>query len=124
VRHGLIAAGLLASCASPGAPPRPDPLEGAVPAVIVHPTPQSRAALLQAVTDALGAQPLLAEDALVRESVLIIERRHLEGREQSMPERFRLFKVADQCVLVHERTGRRSPLVETRCAEAPAPVPK
>jgi hypothetical protein len=123
VRHGLIAAGLLASCASSPAP-RPDPLEGAVPAVIVHPTPQSRAALLQAVTDALGAQPLLAEDALVRESVLIIERRHLEGRERSMPERFSLFKVADQCVLVHERTGRRSLLVQTRCAEAPAPVPK
>jgi hypothetical protein len=80
--------------------------------------------LLQAVTDALGVQPLLAEDALVRESVLIIERRHLEGRERSMPEHFRLFKIADQCVLVHERTGRRSSLVETRCAEAPAPVPK
>jgi hypothetical protein len=79
VRHGLIAAGLLASCASPGAPPM---------------------------------------------SMLIIERRHLEGRERSMPERFRLFKVADQCVLVHERTGQRSLLVETRCAEAPAPVPK
>jgi hypothetical protein len=116
-------AALLASCASsPG--PRPDSLEGAVPAVIVEPTPRSRAALLQAVTDALGIQPLLADDALVHESVLIIERRHLEGREQSMPERFRLFKVGDRCVLMFERTGQRSPLVETRCAEAPEPAAK
>jgi len=91
-----------------------------VPALIVDPTPQSRAALLQAVTDALGVQPLLADDALLRESALLIERRHLEGRERSMPERFQLFRVGDRCVLVHERTGQRSPLVETRCAEARA----
>jgi hypothetical protein len=123
LKRGLIAAGLLASCASPGGP-RPDSLEGAVAAVIVGPTPQSRAALLQAVTDGLGVQPLLADDALLRENVLIIERRHLDGREKSTPERFRLFKVADRCVLVHERTGQRSPLVETRCAEAPAQVVK
>ena len=117
MRRGLLAA-LLASCASSG--PRPDSFEGALPAVIVDPTPQSRAALLQAVTDALGQEPLLAGDALTRGPVLLIERRHIEGRERGLPERFLLFKAGARCVLVFERTGQRSPLVETRCAEAAA----
>ena len=115
---GAAVAALLASCVSSG--PRPDSLEGAVAAVIVEPTPQSRAALLQAVTDALGQEPLLAGDALTSESALLIERRHLEGRERGLPDRFLLFKVGARCVLVFERTGQRSPLVETRCAAAPA----
>ena len=115
---GALLAVLLASCASSG--PRPDSLEGAAPAVIVEPTPQSRAALLQAVTDALGQQPLLAAEALTREPVLLIERRHIEGRERALPDRFLLFKAGARCVLVFERTGQRSPLVETRCAEATA----
>lgn len=117
MRRALLAA-LFWSCASGG--PRPDALEGAVPAVVVEPTAQSRAALLQAVTDALGQEPLLAEGALTRESVLIVERRHLDGRERGLPERFLLFKAGARCVLVFERTGQRSPLVETRCAGAPA----
>ena len=116
----VAAAALLASCATAG--PRPDSLEGAVAAVIVEPTPQSRAALLQAVTDALGQEPLLADDALTRESTLIVERRHLEGRERGRPDRFLLFKAGGRCVLMHESTGQRSPLVATRCAEAPAPA--
>ena len=120
MKRGLLAAALLAACAASG--PRPDSLEGAVAAVIVEPTPQSRAALLQAVTDALGQEPLLADDAFTRESALIVERRHLEGRERALPDRFLLFKVAARCVLVYERTGQRSPLVDTRCAEARAPA--
>jgi len=113
-------AALLASCASAG--PRPDSLEGAVPAVIVDPTPQSRAALLQAVTDALGQEPLLADDALTRERTLLIERSHLDGRERGAPERFVLMNVRDRCVLVYERTGQRSRLVETRCIAAADPA--
>ncbi len=116
--RGLIAAGLLASCASSGAP-RPTAAEEGVPAVIVDPTPGSRAALLQAVTDLLdGAQPLLADDALTRESTLLIERRHLEGRDRGTPEHFRLLRIGAQCVLVRESTGQRSVLVETKCAPA------
>jgi len=118
VRPALLGALLLASCASSG--PRPDSLDGAVAAVIVEATPQSRAALLQAVTDALGQEPLLADDALTRDSTLLIERRHLEGRERALPDRFLLFKAGARCVLVHQRTGQRSPLVATRCVEAPA----
>lgn len=112
--RGLLAA-LLASCASPGA--QKPPLDG-VPAVIIDPTPQGRAALLQAVTDLLdGAQPLLAEDALTKESTLLIGRRRLEGRDTGTPERFLLRKIGAQCVLLRERTGRQAVLVETRCAE-------
>lgn len=108
-------AALLASCASPGlqrAPP------DGVPAVIVEQTPEGRASLLQAVTDLLeGVQPLLAADALTRESTLLLGRRRLEGRDTSEPDRFLLRKVGVQCVLLRERTGRQAVLVETRCTE-------
>jgi hypothetical protein len=99
--RGLIAAGLLASCATPGGK---RPAEEGVPAVIV--------------TDALGVEPLLADDALTRGGTLIIERRHLEGRERALPEKFQLLKIGERCVIVHERTGQRSPLVQTKCTEA------
>jgi len=97
-----------------------------VPATIVNPTRESRAALLEAVRSALGgASVTLADDALTRENVLVLERtprrdaagRRLQGRELSMPERFTLVKSGGACVLVHERTGRRFPLEHTDCAE-------
>jgi len=95
---------------------------------IVNPTPRSRAALAQAVRDALDGVPVvLADDALTRESTLVLERaRHLDpeghraqGRELGRPEKFTLFKTGADCVLVHERTGRRLPLVATECAAVP-----
>jgi hypothetical protein len=99
--------------------------EADAPAVIIHPTADSRAALLRAVVTALdGAQVTLADDALTHESILLIERaRRLDpsgllanGRELGMPERFRLVKSGGQCVLVHERSGRRAVLAATECA--------
>ena len=104
---------LLAACATAAQPI--GVAEPGAPAVIVEPTPQSRAALLQAVTDAVGVQPLLADDALTTGSTLLLERRHLLGRDTSTPERFRLVKSGDRCLLVHDRTGRSVALVETRC---------
>ena len=98
----------------------------AVPARIVNPTAGSRAALLEAVRTALGGAPVtLADDALTRESVLVIERapkrdaagRRLQGREVVMPERLRLVKSGDGCVLIHERTARSFPLAHTECVE-------
>jgi len=95
------------------------------PAVIVTPTAESRAALTQAVSAALNGAPVtLADDALTRESVLTIERTQrrdangllLNGRELGTPERFLLVKSGDQCVLVHERTGKRITLTATACA--------
>jgi hypothetical protein len=97
-----------------------------VPALIVNPTAESRAALLQAVRSALnGASVTLADEALTGESTLAIERtvrrdaagRRVQGRELGLPERFRLVKSGGSCVLVHERTGRRSVLDHTQCVE-------
>jgi hypothetical protein len=102
--------------------------EADAPAVIIHPTADSRAALLRAVGAALdGAQVTLADDALTHESILLIERaRRLDpsgllanGRELGMPERFRLVKSGGQCVLVHERSGKRAVLAATECAPGP-----
>jgi hypothetical protein len=95
--------------------------------VIVRPTAASRAALARAVSAALdGVKVTLADDALTRESVLVLEHtprrdpygRPLSGRDLGMPERFQLLKRGDQCVLVHERTGRRTTLLATSCVAA------
>jgi hypothetical protein len=92
--------------------------------VITEPSPSSRAELEQAVSAALnGATVSLRDDALTRENTLVVERiRHrdpsgllIEGRDLGAPERFRLVKNGDQCVLVHEKTGRRFPLSQTTC---------
>jgi hypothetical protein len=86
-----------------------------VPAVITDPTADSRA---------LHGEPLtLADDALTRDSTLIVERVRprdengapLLGRDTGRPERFRLVKEGSQCVLVHEGTGERYPLESTTC---------
>jgi hypothetical protein len=97
-----------------------------LPALISNPTPESRASLLQAVRSALNGAPVtLADDALTRESTLLIERAirrdaarlRMQGREVSPPERFQLVKSGGACVLVHERTGRRFTLEHTSCVE-------
>jgi hypothetical protein len=95
------------------------------PAVVVQPSPASRAALASAVSMALkGAALTLADDALTRDGVLIIERSRLRdprglpvyGRDYGEPERFHLVKSGDLCVLVHERSGARYELAATTCA--------
>lgn len=98
-----------------------------VPAVVVNPTPRSRAALSAAVGAALGGAPVtLAEDALTTAPVLQVEpmvRRDaaglpLDGRERRRPERFGLVKSGPACVLVHEPDGTRYPLADTDCVPA------
>ena len=86
-----------------------------VPAVIDKPTAESRAELAQAVSSALNGAPVrLADDALTRDSLLIIEKPHT-GRDMDKPEHFRLLKSGMHCVLVHERTGKRTTLASTTC---------
>jgi hypothetical protein len=77
------------------------------------------------MSDALGGVPVtLAEDALTRESTVVLERaRHrddrglpVQGRELGAPERFQLVKSGADCVLVHERSGKRFTLKETACS--------
>jgi hypothetical protein len=115
---GACALALLAACRTSST--RPD-----VPAVVAEPGAQARAELAAAVSSALGGVPVrLADDALTRESTLVLERaKHrdasglpVQGREMGTPERFHLVKSGPDCVLIHEGSGRRFSLHETTCA--------
>ena len=76
---GIVLAGCQARAA------RPD-----VPAHVNNPTAESRAELLRVVRDALnGSEVTLADDALTKDSLLIIEPKHLTGRDLRRPEHFR-----------------------------------
>jgi hypothetical protein len=99
------------------------------PAVIAAHTEQSRAELARVVSEAFNGQPVtLADDALTRESVLMIERRTppgpqgraATGRTLEAPEQFRLVLRGTRCVLVHVADGREWELAETQCVPAPA----
>jgi hypothetical protein len=114
----LAALLVLAACHARGEPSE-------VPAVLTHPTPESRAELLRVVKEALHDRPLtLADDALARDGELVVERVvrrdasgiPLGGRDPGRPERFRLVKSGKRCVLVHEGSGRRFTLSAATCA--------
>ena len=70
-----------------------------------------------------GVAVTIAEDALTRESTLIIERglrRSVDrgpelGRDLGRPNHFRLILDSRQCFLVHEETGLRWMLADTEC---------
>jgi hypothetical protein len=98
---------------------------GGLPAVLVNPTTESRAELARTVSGALhGARIAIADDALTRDSTLIIDRTEprtadgvpLSGRRTGRPEHFRLVKEGSRCVVVHERTGRRWTLKAATCS--------
>ena len=100
----------------------------AAPAAVMDSTPSGRADLERAVAAALGAEVLIADDALTTSSILTIERRAprtIEGRVSTgrildRPETFQLVLDGDQCVLVHRRTGEPYPLENVRCHASPA----
>jgi hypothetical protein len=113
-------AGLLCLAACATIPPQRD-----VPAVITSPSAESRAELVRVVSRALdGASITIADDALTRDSALIIERARargadggpLTGRETMKPEHFRLAKNGSHCVLVHEGSGKRFTLTSASCS--------
>ena len=123
----LAAAALLGLAACATATGRPD-----LPALLTNPTAESRAELVRAVSGALHGAPItLADDALTRDSTLIIERTAprtadgvpLSGRETGRPEHFRLVKNGSRCMLVHERTGKRWTLTAATCSPVPSPGP-
>jgi hypothetical protein len=96
-----------------------------LPAVIVRPSAPGRAELQQVVSGALSGAPVtLADDALTRDSTLIIERNQprdangvpLSGRELGRPEKFQLVKNGHDCVLIHEASGKRWTLKRTTCS--------
>jgi hypothetical protein len=86
------------------------------PAVITAPTPASREELARVVSAALHGAPVrLADDALTKESLLIIERVVMYGRVMERPEQFELVKSGARCVLIHRRAGERHELTHTTC---------
>jgi hypothetical protein len=115
-----VLGGALSLCACATASPARD-----VPAVITSPSREGRAELVRVVSQALRAAPVtLADDALVRENTLIVERARargadgapMTGRDPGRPEHFLLVKNGSRCVLVHQDSGRRFRLVAVRCA--------
>ncbi len=111
----------LAACRTMQAPPEN-------PAVVINSTPESRTALTQAVSKALGgAHVTLEDDALTLDGALVIEQSQFRRQGQvvvlgqdpgvsDQPERFHLVKIGDRCVLVHDRTERHYDLIGTDCA--------
>jgi hypothetical protein len=101
------------------------------PARLVNPSPQTRAELGRIVSQGLHGIPVrLADDALVHDSDLIVDRIPardaagipLDGRAQGKPEHFRLVLQGSSCVVIHERTGKRWTLASATCV--PAPIDK
>jgi hypothetical protein len=99
-----------------------------LPALLTNPTAESRAELVRRVSGALHGAPItIADDALTRDPMLIIERKPprtadgvpLSGRETGRPEQFRLVKNGSHCVLVHARTGKRWTLKAATCSPVP-----
>ncbi len=88
-----------------------------VPARITVPTPESHAELQHVVSNTLGGRAVtIADDALTKDSMLIIEPKHLTGRDLGRPDHFRLVLSDSRCVLVHEESNARIGLMETSCA--------
>ena len=94
------------------------------PARIVQPDANSRAELQETIARALESSHVaLADDALTRTSILMIERtpardptgQRLSGRDYEKPEQFQLVLDGKRCTLIHQRTGERYPLRSTRC---------
>ena len=95
-----------------------------VPARITNPSAASRAALQNAVNDALHTEVLLAASALTTSSILVIERnppRSMQnqaatGRNMDPPMRFHLVLNNSECILVDQRDESRHLLEDTTCA--------
>ena len=98
--------------------------DGDVAARITKPTDASRAALQNAVNQALDANVTLASDALTDTSVLTIERnppRSMEnlpaqGRNMDRPMQFRLVRNGGDCILIYTYDDSRRKLANTSCA--------
>jgi len=113
---------MLAACSS-------QPAAGqVVSALLVAPDAEVREQLQRAVSEAVhGAPTTLADDALTRESLLVIERvpsrdasgRLIQGRDRGAPEQFRLFLGGGDCYLQQLSSGRRWVLSAARCTAEP-----
>jgi len=94
------------------------------PALLVRPDAAARDQLRAALSRVLKVPTVtLADDALLRDSLLVIEKvrprdargLQLDGRDRDKPEPFRLLKVDDACLLLRLRTGERIALPASHC---------
>lgn len=93
------------------------------PARINEATDASRTALQEAVNTALHSSVMLADDALTKSSVLIVELNppakiqnpNPQGRDMSRPIQFRLVLNQSACILIDQRDGSRYVLNDTTC---------
>jgi hypothetical protein len=94
------------------------------PAVRTAADAASHAELVSTISSALAVKSVtIADDALTRESLLIIERgpardaagQRLSGRDLDKPEHFQLLRKGDRCLLLHVRTGKRYELTRVSC---------
>ncbi len=93
-----------------------DAIRSEVSAQVIDPTPESHAELQHVVSSALGGRSVtIAENALTKESMLIIGPRNLTGRDLGKPEQFRLVLSGSTCILVHLGSNSRSELAKTNC---------
>lgn len=112
---GLLGLGL-AGCNGP-----PTPTDA--PALIVRPTPESRAEILRVLEQALGPREIrLAPDVLTESSILALEQGDpgspARGRVLEMPERFELVLSGGRCYLIRSTTRDRFALAQTECVAA------
>jgi len=108
---------MVTGCQSPAA--NPD-----LPALIVQPDEDSRAALQATLSGLFGGYEVrLSNDALTRSSLLTLESGlqktlsdpPVTGRILSEPYKFRLIKNGDYCTLIDLRDGTRHILADTTC---------
>ena len=99
--------------------------------MLSQPSAETHAELIKAVSSALNVPSVtIAADALINDSLLVIERsgvrdadgRRVQGRELGKPEQFQLLLAKKRCVLLHVRTGVRYELAGASCNKAPAPA--
>ena len=95
-----------------------------LPALITEPDDASRAALQSTLSGLFGGYEVtLADDALTRSSLLVLElgaqktlsNLPAKGRIVTEPYRFRLVKNDDECALIDLRDGSRHVLADTTC---------
>ncbi|MDG2090291.1 MAG: hypothetical protein P8J61_04165 [Gammaproteobacteria bacterium] len=65
-----------------------------------------------------GTDIIVADDAFVNSSDLIIERRlQSSGRDFDMPDHFRLWKRGESCLLEHVESGEMKNIEELNCVK-------
>ena len=93
------------------------------PARIVNPDAYSRAALQAAVNEAIGREVMLADEALIDSSMLVIERSMPgtmadpvpQGRILERPIQLQLVRNGDACFLIRKSDGARYALSNIDC---------